>query len=133
MSGFENNEDMGEALKDISNGTGDVGDKPQGPPRNEEAAKLAREKGWCEPQQYNYTDTVAVPAPVAVEGEGYVTIADGNWAHNAAKYEWEESFGDVGPENKSLEQQLFRADTINRQGHNIDEYAIPPPFLIFPI
>jgi hypothetical protein len=135
MSGFDNNEDMGEALKDISNGTADGGDHPQGPqgpPRNEEAAKLARERGWCEPQQYNYGDSVAAPAAVAVEGEGYVTIADGNWAHNAAKYEWEESFGDVGPENKSLEQQLFRADTINRQGHKFDEYAIPSSFLILP-
>lgn len=121
MSGFDNNEDMADALKDISNGTGGGGDHPPGPPRNEEAAKLARERGWVKQQEYNYTNTDAAPEVVEVEGEGFVTIADGNWAHNAAKYEWEESFGDVGPENPKLEQQLFRVNTINRLGQKFDK------------
>lgn len=115
MSGFDNNDGMNDALKDVTNGSGDA---PAGPPRNEEAAKLARERGWVEPSSFDYSAGVAVSA---VEGEGLVSIADGNWAHNAEKYEWQESYGDVGPENKTLEDQLFRSDTINRQGIKFDQ------------
>ncbi|KAL8804588.1 MAG: hypothetical protein Q9200_005770 [Gallowayella weberi] len=32
------------------------------------------------------------------------------WAANAARYEWSEEFGDVGPEDKELEKMLFQAD-----------------------
>lgn len=117
MSGFNdnnsNNGDQDDALKDIING-----DAPAGRPRNEEAAKLAREKGWVEPSSFDYSGGVAV---TAVEGEGLVSTADGNWAHAAEKYEWLESYGEIGPENKALEDQLFRSDTINRQGIKFDQ------------
>lgn len=118
MSGFDNNDDMADALKDVTNGVnGGDGDAPAGPAKNEEATKLAREKGWVEPEAFDYT---ALGQPTVVEGERVVTVEDGNWAHNAAKYEWHESYGDVGPANEDLEKQLFRSENINRQGIKFD-------------
>lgn len=122
MSGFDDNKDMGDALQDITNGVNGNSDAPTGPPRNEEAAKLARERGWVEPENYDYTAAAApTTTAVAVEGDGLVTVADGTWAHSAAKYEWQESFGDIGPENPALEEQLFRSETITRQGVKFDQ------------
>lgn len=120
MSGFDddNNHDHGDQGDELKEVTNTDSDAPAGPPRNEEAAKLAREKGWVEPSSYDYTAGVNV---TAVEGVGLVSTADGNWAHNAEKYEWNETYGDIGPENKALEDQLFRSDTINRQGIKFDQ------------
>ena len=38
------------------------------------------------------------------------------WASGAAKYEWKEEFGDVGPAHPELEKQLFKDQFINRIG-----------------
>ncbi|KAI5289115.1 hypothetical protein KEM54_004390 [Ascosphaera aggregata] len=38
------------------------------------------------------------------------------WASSAAKYEWKEEYGDVGPRNEALEKILFHSDLISRAG-----------------
>ncbi|KAK2760494.1 hypothetical protein FQN53_007874 [Emmonsiellopsis sp. PD_33] len=102
-----NMQSVGEAVAQTENGTsGNL---------NAEAAALAREKGWSEPQQYDYEAYNAPPKPV----EG-VIVGDVEWASNAAKYEWKEEYGDVGPKNEELEQMLFRSEFLNRAGTKFD-------------
>ncbi|WEW57452.1 ATP-binding RNA helicase [Emydomyces testavorans] len=81
---------------------------------NVEAAALAREKGWAEPQRYDYAAYTASYQP------GEDPSPDSNapaWASTAAKYEWKDDYGDVGPRNEELEQVLFRDEYINRAGN----------------
>lgn len=82
------------------------------------AAAVAREKGWVEPEKYDYSKYALPVKPV---GEGPPTEApapgsDLAWAHEARKYEWNEEHGDVGPEDKQLEEMLFGSELINRTG-----------------
>ncbi|KAL4991469.1 DEAD-domain-containing protein [Aspergillus falconensis] len=90
--------------------------------KNIEASALAREKGWVEPKDYDYEKYVTVlsserPAKDGENSQGEHPVPE--WAANAAKYEWNEEYGDVGPENPHLEEQLFRSEFINRTGLKI--------------
>ncbi|KAJ5162220.1 DEAD/DEAH box RNA helicase, partial [Penicillium capsulatum] len=76
-------------------------------PRNEEAARLAREQGWTDPVPYDYAR--------------YQDKTSRDWASIAARYEWKEEYGDVGPPNKELEEQLFHHDFLPRAGLRFDE------------
>ncbi|EGC41698.1 DEAD/DEAH box RNA helicase [Histoplasma capsulatum var. duboisii H88] len=82
----------------------------------EEAAALARQKGWTEPQRYDYDTYNADPKPG--EGAGLSDLPE--WASNAAKYEWKEEYGDVGPRNEELEKMLFHDEYLNRAGNKFD-------------
>ncbi|KAI1960380.1 hypothetical protein LOZ58_004103 [Ophidiomyces ophidiicola] len=75
-----------------------------------EAAALAREKGWAEPQRYDYAVYTTQP------GDPSSDVNDSQWASNAVKYEWKDEYGDVGPRNEELEQMLFRDEYTNRAG-----------------
>ena len=101
-------EAMGTALNDITNGA-----NTSAPAKNEEAHALAREKGWVEPQEYDYGAYTGSRDPA---GDCEVI-----WSHNAEKYEWKEEYGEVGPESQALEAQLFRSEIINRQGLKFDK------------
>lgn len=78
---------------------------------NAEAAALAREKGWAEPQRYDYSIYTASGQP----GDDSTTPYSA-WASNATKYEWKDDYGDVGPRNEELEKMLFRDEYTNRAG-----------------
>ena len=104
-------EEMGTNLTDITNVANNTA-----PAKNEEAHTLAREKGWVEPQKYDYGAYNASGRSVAA-GE----VSKGGWSHNAEKYEWKEEYGDVGPPSEALEAQLFRSEFINRQGLKFDK------------
>lgn len=82
---------------------------------NAEAAALAREKGWAEPQRYNYDayNAASKDDPAIADAE--------TWGSNAAKYEWNEEYGDVGPPNPDLEKMLFRDDYIVREGEHMEK------------
>lgn len=111
--------DMAAPITDATNGTG-----AQGPKRDEESSKRARELGWVQPQSYNYdakAPTVQVntvdDAPEVDDEEKVVSVHQSStWAHDAPKYEWQEEYGDVGPRNVALEKELFQGDHINRAG-----------------
>lgn len=45
-------------------------------------------------------------------------IAPGDWANNAAVYQWNEEYGDIGPEFPELERQLFGLENHVRTGIN---------------
>ncbi|PYI02514.1 DEAD/DEAH box RNA helicase [Aspergillus sclerotiicarbonarius CBS 121057] len=101
--------DMSNALKES---TGNESNPPT------EAASIAREKGWTTPEQYDYekyTATVTPLGPSQNDGDENLPA----WAAQAAKYEWQDDYGDVGPENPALEEQLYRGEYINRTGLKI--------------
>ncbi|OJJ44234.1 hypothetical protein ASPZODRAFT_18425 [Penicilliopsis zonata CBS 506.65] len=96
---------MGEALQEVSTN--------QQSNINAEAAALAREKGWNAPEKYDYSKyIIGAPKP----GEGPEPGQLPEWAASAAKYEWSDEYGDVGPANEELEEMLFRNEYINRAG-----------------
>ncbi|KAL4897535.1 P-loop containing nucleoside triphosphate hydrolase protein [Aspergillus ambiguus] len=100
--------DLGSALKDVT---------PNHNNKDPATAHVAREKGWVEPAGYDYSK-YALPK---IEEEGAPDFPQERqdvpeWAAKAAKYEWKDEYGDVGPEIPELEEELFRSDLINRQG-----------------
>ncbi|KAF4276226.1 hypothetical protein KXW98_005561 [Aspergillus fumigatus] len=102
-------------VTDISNALKEVtGEKIN---KNVEASNLAREKGWVLPEQYDYTKYNSGSAEKPEEVTEQSEIPE--WAAKAAKYEWNDEFGDVGPPNKELEDMLFRNEFINRAGLKI--------------
>lgn len=104
--------------KDMSNALNDVSNRKTN--MNAEAAAVAREKGWVEPQGYDYSKyNASAPqqkAPGSTESTDAPNVEEPEWAANAAKYEWSEEFGDVGPPNPDLEKMLFHNEFTNRAG-----------------
>lgn len=110
-----------------------------------EAATLARSKGWAIPENYDYAkyiiageasqpldvDAAADAAAARVEGmaEGMDDEEFPEWAAKAAKYEWKDEYGEVGPQNEELERMLFRSEFISRTGLKINKYL--PTFFPF--
>ena len=79
---------------------------------NEDARKRVGERGWAEPQKFDYDAYAAgpnnkgsAPAPAADEDQGRDMQG---WAANAVKYEWSDEYGDIGPKHEELEKMLFR-------------------------
>ncbi|PYH84840.1 putative DEAD/DEAH box RNA helicase [Aspergillus uvarum CBS 121591] len=100
---------LGTALDDVTNSQDN---------KENDASNLARAKGWVAPESYDYDKYTAASAPDQPAGDS----GDGQlpeWAANAAKYEWKDEYGDVGPEIPELEEQLFRNEFINRAGLKI--------------
>ncbi|RAL12182.1 DEAD/DEAH box helicase [Aspergillus homomorphus CBS 101889] len=101
---------LGTALDDVTNNQDN---------KETNASKIARAKGWVEPESFDYelynTSSQALQQPA---GEGHDSQLP-EWAANAAKYEWKDEYGDVGPEIPELEEQLFRNEYINRAGLKI--------------
>ena len=82
--------------------------------KDAEAAKRSREAGWVEPAEYDYT---SYNAGTREEREAIELTHDlPAWAANAAKYEWSDEYGDVGPAHPELEAMLFRNEFTNRLG-----------------
>lgn len=113
--------DMANALHESTNGANSGDGK--GPVRDQEKIKQSREAGWSAPQAYNYDAASAKPGEPATTPGGEHTEDNGVllWAHQAVKYEWQEDFGDVGPEVPELEAQLFKSDTRTRIGQHLEK------------
>ena len=60
-----------------------------------------RDAGWVEPQKYDYETYNANPKELATQ------LDLPSWAANAAKYEWSDEYGDIGPAHPELEKMLF--------------------------
>lgn len=85
-----------------------------------DAAKRSRDAGWAEPQEFDY-DTYNEKKPSGEEKSGAAGSQSVPWAGNAAKYEWKEEYGDVGPRHEALEQMLFNSEYINRSGVQLEK------------
>ncbi|KAI9819264.1 MAG: hypothetical protein M1827_007420 [Pycnora praestabilis] len=85
--------------------------------KRENHAARAREKGWVEPTAFNY-EVYNANTPESREAVETLVPDLPAWASNAAKYEWADDFGDVGPAHPELEAQLFSTDRVmkNREG-----------------
>ncbi|KAK1144779.1 hypothetical protein N8T08_004790 [Aspergillus melleus] len=114
MNSFSTTE-MESALHDVTN----VQDK----------VTAAQEKGWSKPESYDYTKYGGNLPPLHKPSEEEPQLDLPEWAANAAKYEWKDEYGDVGPKSPELEEMLFRSEYINRAGlklgnlQNIDVIA----------
>lgn len=116
MASFQDTpNEHGDAPNEATNGSGPV--------RDEAKYQLARDAGWVQPQAYNYEAAMAKPGDVAQTSiVEQVDLEDmPGWMHSAMKYEWQEDYGDVGPEVPELEAQLFRNDSRTRTGQFLDK------------
>jgi ATP-dependent RNA helicase DDX3X len=95
------------------------GSNADDPPRTEQQEQrdkdlaLAIEKGWTNPIPFQY-DTV-----VGGSAQPDDTRADAPWLSQAVIYEWDDDFGEIGPENKELEAILFQDPTMQRVGDHV--------------
>lgn len=87
----------------------DVTNKVSNVQVNEEARERVKEANWGAQHEYDYAKYTAGPrdkaAPASEQGQQQGDAPD--WAANAAKYEWDEEYGDIGPEHEELKQMLF--------------------------
>lgn len=119
MSDFIEKENMGTVLKDVTSQPEDASDSALASKaaKNKEASEAARAKGWTEPAEYDYSKYVAEDATATATVPAVVPEENlPEWAAGAAKYEWNDEFGDIGPANPELEKMLFHNDYINRTG-----------------
>lgn len=58
--------------------------------------KIILQDGWVKPLEYDYTQ-------LSHQGPD----APRDWEGNAPVYQWDEEYGDVGPEHAQLEEMLF--------------------------
>ncbi|KAI9675057.1 MAG: hypothetical protein M1817_001463 [Caeruleum heppii] len=86
----------------------------EAPDNTERTAEVTRAHGWVTKTEYDYNvyNASTREAREAVEQ----TAGAPTWASNAAKYEWSEEYGDIGPAHEELEKQLFGNDRLVRSG-----------------
>ncbi|KAH6671917.1 P-loop containing nucleoside triphosphate hydrolase protein [Halenospora varia] len=126
----------------VTETSGGWGAAPAEPTAPAAPTKTPQEHGWVQKKGYDYVafnktnkeiadekeahavakgeeGAVTAPDAPATEDQGAVGgIAIGEWAGNAAVYEWKEEFGDVGPEFPQLEKQLFGSEFHVKAGIN---------------
>ncbi len=90
--------------------------------KDEAANQRSREHGWSEPEKYDYESYNAGTREEreAVEAAHEVPA----WASNAMKYEWQEDYGDVGPEHPELEEMLFKDKNRMESGIEFEKYLL---------
>lgn len=109
--------EMSQALNDVSN----LPDASKAlPPKNAAALEAARAKGWAEPTGYDYSKYVNAGLTEQA-ANGFPGHDAPQWTANAAKYEWKDEYGDIGPANADLEEMLFRSEYINRSGLKLNK------------
>jgi hypothetical protein len=90
-----------------------------------------QEHGWGPKVEYRYEAynksskdhqaTLFTDGDEATEDIGVGGIARGDWASNAQVYEWDQDYGDVGPEHPELEKQLFGGENHVRSGVSFEK------------
>ncbi|KAF2452436.1 DEAD/DEAH box RNA helicase [Lineolata rhizophorae] len=78
-----------------------------------------RSLGWVPPAKYDYSVYMtdhSTRNDLVEEGK------EPKWLSQAARYEWDDEYGDVGPHDEKLEDELFRSMFINRIGNKMDAY-----------
>jgi len=111
---WENTGDMAASLPDVSNEQ----TKAASPSADATTTVDPQAYGWVAKEAYDYekynkTSKELLEANQANQANG---IESGDWESNAAIYEWNDDYGDVGPAFPELEQQLFGGDNQMRTG-----------------
>ena len=105
---------MEHALEDVTNKNHTRSAQPAVRTDEMEAnSAKARQLGWVEPLPFNYEGLTAI------RGRSIEDLS--LWGHGAAKYEWNDEYGDVGPPVPALEAELFGSEFRNRQGHKLSK------------
>ena len=98
----------------------------------EAALRHAKEKGWTEPVPYNYSTTGSQDAT-----EDAFSHPEAAWLSDAVRYEWSDDYGEVGPANPDLEQNLFYSEKLVKAGALIKAYefevTLEGPIHIHPV
>lgn len=81
---------------------------------NADAVERGKASGFIEPSKFDYDAYNADSSDKrkALEATHEAPV----WAANATRYEWEDEYGDVGPEFKELEVMLFGDEDHVRAG-----------------
>ena len=90
---------------------------------NEEALERVKEAHWGDRQEYDYEKYTEGPRDKTIP-PSEIDQPQGNsssWAANAAKYEWDDEYGDVGPEHEELRQMLFGDEHKMEQGEEFSK------------
>ena len=81
-----------------------------------------KEANWGDRQEYDYAKYTAGPrektGSVPSDQPQAETLT---WAANAAKYEWLDDYGDVGPKHEELEKMLFGGEHKMVQGNEFSK------------
>lgn len=84
------------------------------------SGKNPQEHGWVEKNEYDYStymkSSKELAEAVATNESADLGVDVGDWASNAAIYNWDDDFGDVGPRHPELEAQLFGSENHVRTG-----------------
>ena len=95
------------------------------PPSIEEGRALVRSCNWPEAVRYEYSVYNVKPDETDENKEGseakplHEPPKEPDWLHNAAKYEWDDTYGEIGPEVPELEEQLFHGEHLLSRGSDI--------------
>lgn len=92
----------------------------------------ARAAGWGEKSAFDYQMYNKSTKELAEEANADGGTAGRGWASNAAIYEWNDEYGDIGPEFPELEKELFGSEHHVSYGIDFAKsafYVSPFPFL----
>ncbi|KAF2146323.1 uncharacterized protein K452DRAFT_324292 [Aplosporella prunicola CBS 121167] len=91
------------------------------PVEREGAAERAKAHGFVATSAFDYAayNATTLEAREALVNEG--NYLEPSWAASAARYEWDDEFGEVGPPNEELEKELFRHENVMRRGNAFNE------------
>jgi ATP-dependent RNA helicase DDX3X len=78
----------------------------------EENRQKAKEAGWCEQTAYTYPEAGGEQAAGTDDTDADLP----KWLSDAAVYEWDDEYGEVGPVNPELERELFHSGHLMRAG-----------------
>lgn len=94
-------------------------------PDIEEGRARVRNSNWPRAVRYDYSVYNVKPEDQDGSNErlGETPLPEPDdkpdWLHKAAKYEWDDEYGEIGPEVPELEEQLFHNKHIVRRGNDI--------------
>ncbi|KAF2271006.1 P-loop containing nucleoside triphosphate hydrolase protein [Lojkania enalia] len=112
---FNDDGDLGAA----TNGATDTAVSKKEQQAKELADNLAKlkEQGWNNPIPFNYQTVYGGEAGADEPRD------EAKWLSNAAIYEWDDDFGEVGPPNEELEKVLFHGEYLMRAGVQLEALA----------
>lgn len=101
----------------------DVTNKVSNMQFHEAARERVKEANWGTQEEFNYAKYNAGPRDKndpALESD-QPQGDPSTWFANAAKYEWDDDYGDVGPKHEALENILFGDEHMMKQGEKFSK------------